>query len=70
MTKQTSTSPQSVLDERLPIDWGIISDAEAQSYQTQNTVVTISEDNAQKLEALQGLLTVLTKDHSDDNKQQ
>ena len=65
-TEQDKSSD--IVDDRLPINWGIVADAEIEGYKVFDERITpISKENHQRIEALQGLLTVLTKDHTDDN---
>jgi hypothetical protein len=60
--------PSDIVDDKLPIAWGVVADAEIEGYKIfDERITTISKKNHQRVEALQGLLTVLTKDHTDDN---
>jgi hypothetical protein len=63
-----TSQPSDIVDDRLPINWGVVVDAEIEGYKVFDERITpISKENHQRVEALQGLLTVLTKDHTDDN---
>jgi hypothetical protein len=65
---QEQDKQSDIFDDKLPIVWGVVADAEIEGYKIFDERITpINKKNHQQIEALQGLLTVLTKDHTDDN---
>jgi hypothetical protein len=57
-----------VVDDRVPIEWAVVADAEIEGYKIfDKRIKPITSENYQQIDALQGLLTALTKDHGDDN---
>lgn len=57
-----------VVDDKLPIQWAVVVDAETEGYKIfDSRITTVNAENYQRVDALQGLLTALTKDHSDDS---
>lgn len=55
-----------IVDDKLPIVWAVVEDPTIEGYKVFDERITpVTAENHQRVEALNGLLTVLTKEHKE-----
>ena len=66
-TMNESDKKSDIVDDKLPITWAVVVDPELEGYKVfYERITPVNSKNHERIGALQDLLTVITKDHSDE----